>query len=56
MGVPVFLVSSVYAFMSFFVTGPGLPVPMMRPSMFVMGPISAAVPVTNTSSAVYRSK
>lgn len=37
---------------SFAVTGPGLPVPMTRPSTFTTGMISAAVPVRNISSAL----
>ena len=55
-GVPVVWVIFEYAFMSFFVTGPGLPSAMMRPSIFVMGAISAAVPVRKHSSATYRSR
>ena len=35
------------------VTGPGLPAPIVILSMLRMGVISAAVPVKNTSSAMY---
>src|SRR6266581_3206873 len=37
------------------VVGPGLPLPIDRPSSLVTATISAAVPVRNISSAVYRS-
>ena len=37
--------------MIFFVVGPGLPSPIVRPSSSTTGPISAAVPLMNASSA-----
>src|SRR5207253_9885297 len=40
---------------SCWVVGPGFPVPIARPSSFVTATISAAVPVRNISSALYRS-
>ena len=46
------IVISLKAAISFFVTGPGMPLPMILPSALVTGATSAAVPVTKTSSPV----
>ena len=54
-GVPVVAVSSASRPVSRSVTGPGLPVPMLRPSRLTTGAIPPIVPVTNASSAVYSS-
>ena len=43
------------ASISLFVSTPGWPVPISRPSIFVTGITSAPVPVRKHSSAVYRS-
>ena len=51
-GLPSFWVTVLKAAISCRVTGPGLPFPMTRPSISRIGPTSAAVPVTKTSSAV----
>src|SRR6185503_9075031 len=54
-GSPETLVKEWYSWTSFLVTGPGLPVPITRPSIFTIGTISAPVPVRKHSSALNRS-
>ena len=50
-GVPDCSVADLNAEINWRVTGPGRPEPMERPSITTIGPTSAAVPVTKTSSA-----
>lgn len=54
-GSPETFVKARYASTSFFVSGPGFPLPMTRPSILTTGMISAPVPVTKHSSALNKS-
>ena len=54
-GSPEFFVKVRYSSSSLRVIGPGLPVPITRPSIFTTGTISAPVPVRKHSSALNKS-